>query len=110
MDERARRIGENEALFRKINDNLEGLNSAFATITGTTDIVCECGALDCTEHIVLERATYERLRGHSTWFAVVPGHDIPEVERIVERHDGYDFVEKDPGGPAELAEARDPRR
>jgi hypothetical protein len=109
MDERARRIGQNEALFRQINENLEDLNAAFASVTGTFEIVCECGAISCVERIVIDPATYERLRANPTWFAVVTGHDIPDVESIVERHEGYDFVEKRAGDPAALASATDPR-
>ena len=39
MDERAERIGRNEALFRSINENLEELNDSLAPMTGTFEIV-----------------------------------------------------------------------
>ena len=32
MDERARRIGENEALYRSVNDKIEDLNETFGVI------------------------------------------------------------------------------
>lgn len=38
-----------------------------------------------------------------------PGHDVPETETVVDRRDGFWVVRKDPGGPAELARATDPR-
>src|SRR5689334_21077982 len=51
VDERARRIGENEALFRYVNERIEGLNEAFGAITETMSVVCECGDLSCAEQI-----------------------------------------------------------
>jgi hypothetical protein len=109
MDERARRIGENEALYRSINEKIEGLNEAFGVVTETMAVVCECGQLECTEQIELDMPTYERVRSEPTMFVVLPGHEIPDVEEVVERLDGFYIIRKDPGGPAELARETDPR-
>ena len=109
MDERTRKIGENEALYRSINERIEDLNQAFGTVTETMAVVCECGKLECTEQIELDIPTYERVRSEPTHFVVLPGHEIPDVEEIVEHHDGYNVIRKHPGGPAELARATDPR-
>jgi hypothetical protein len=109
MDERARRIGENEALYRAINEKIEDLNVAFGTMTETLAVVCECGKLDCAEQIELDVPTYERVRSEPTTFVVIPGHELPDVEEVVERHDTFHLVRKDPGGPAELARETDPR-
>ena len=103
MDERAERIGRNEDLFRKVNDQIEGVNEAFGTITGTMSLLCECGKLDCTEQIDLTLDEYRELRSDPTHFAVKPGHEIPDVESIVERRSGYDVVAKRAGDPARLA-------
>jgi hypothetical protein len=104
VDERAERIGRNEDLFRKVNDQIEGVNEAFGTITGTMTILCECGALHCIEQIDLTLEEYRELRGDPTRFAVRPGHEIPDVERVVERHGRYFVVQKAEGAPARLAQ------
>jgi hypothetical protein len=104
MDERARRIGENEALYRSINERIEDLNAGFGMVTETMTVICECGKIECTEQIELDIPTYERVRSDPTQFVVLPGHELPEVETVIERHDGYFLLRKDPGGPAELAE------
>ena len=109
MDERARRIGENEALYRAINEKIEGLNEAFGVVTETMAVVCECGLLECTEQIELDLPTYERVRREPTLFVVLPGHEIPEVESIVEPHDRFYIIRKDSGEPARLARETDPR-
>ena len=104
MDERAERIGRNEDLFRKVNDQIEGVSAAFGTITGTMSILCECGTLDCIEQIDLTIDQYRELRADATRFAVRPGHEIPDVERIVKRQDGYFVVQKAEGETARLVE------
>jgi hypothetical protein len=109
MDERARRIGENEALYRSVNEKIEGLNQAFGTLTESMTIVCECGSIACTEQIELDLPTYERVRADPTLFVAVPGHQIPDVESVVEEHDASVIIRKDQGDPADLAEDLDPR-
>ena len=104
MDERAERIGRNEDLFRKVNDQIEGVNEAFGTLTGTMSLLCECGKIDCIEQIDLTIDEYRELRADPTRFAVRPGHEIPDVEQIVERHEGYFVVQKAEGDAAKLAE------
>jgi hypothetical protein len=109
MDERAKKIGENEALYRAINEKIEDLNVAFGMVTESMAVVCECGQLECTQQIDLEIPTYERVRSDPTFFVVVPGHEIPDVETVVEEHSAFNVIRKDPGGPAEVARKTDPR-
>ncbi len=103
MDARARRIGENEALYRSINDKIESLNETFGVVAETMAVICECGKLECSEQIELDIPTYEHVRADPTHFVVLPGHELLDVETVVERHDGFNIVRKDPGGPAEVA-------
>ena len=103
MDERAERIGRNEDLFRKVNDQIEGVNEAFGTITGTMSILCECGRLDCIEQIDLTVEDYRTLRAEPTHFAVKPGHEAADLENVVQRREGYFVVAKAEGEAARLA-------
>lgn len=108
--DRAARIAANEAVFRLANERIEELNAAFARVTDTFAVVCECGNRLCDQQIEVETATYERVRGDSALFVVVPGHEIPDVEDVVEHHRGFHIVRKQ-GLPGEaIAEAMDPRR
>jgi len=110
VDERAERIGLNEALFREVNERVKAINTGFGEPLPETDFVCECGLDSCTERVRMTLPAYEALRADPTHFAVRPGHQIPDVETVVEEHDDYVVVEKDPGGPARLAAETDPRR
>lgn len=106
---RAQRIGENEALFRSVNEQVRGLSDAWAVREDTIRIVCECGTASCVEQIELHHAEYERIRADAALFAIVPGHEAPGVEDVVARNDRYWTLRKHPGLPERIAEATDPR-
>ena len=108
-DEPARRIGRNEALYRQVNERIEDLNEAFGSIAGEFSIVCECGDLECMEQVAVSRDVYEHARANPTRFIVKPGHEMPDMEGIVEREDGYFVIEKEPAAARRLAEELDPR-
>jgi hypothetical protein len=111
MEERARRIGRNEALFRQVNEELEALNRGVAEIADETfHIVCECGDLLCEKRLVVPVRDYEAVRAESELFFVLPGHEKPSVEDVVTARAAYNVVRKHAGGPEEVAQATDPRR
>jgi len=109
VDERGRRIGENEGLFREVNERIKGVSEGFSLVLENAEFVCECGQVDCSERITMTLEDYERVRKEPTWFAIVPGHEIPDVETVVERNPAYHVVRKDEGEPARLARETDPR-
>ncbi len=111
MDEqRRRRVAENEALYRSINEKIEQLTASFVPDhEGTMNVVCECGLLGCAQQVPIRIDEYERVRTHPTLFVVLPGHETPEVEVVVEEHDAFTVVCKDRGEGREVALATDPR-
>lgn len=110
MDERATRVGKNEALFRQVNERIEQLNESFATITDTFEVICECGDSGCVMQISIANDAYERVRTDATLFIVAPGHENSEVEDIVETQSAYHVVRKHAGVPGRIAVETDPRR
>lgn len=109
MDERTRRIGLNEAVFRAVNEEIEALADRFGLTGETLDLICECGSASCAERIRVPHDDYLDLRADPATFAVVPGHEIPDVEDVVADRGEYVVVRKKEGGPATLAELTDPR-
>lgn len=108
-DERARRIGLNEAVFRRVNEQLEDLAERFPRGEETLELVCECGDAGCVGRIRVDRPDYESIRSDSRLFAVVPGHDEEDVEEVVREGRSYDVVMKKSGTPTEVARATDAR-
>jgi hypothetical protein len=107
MDAQGRqRVAMNEATFRKVNEGME----AGQEPPGLLTFVCECGRLGCNRLIELTRAEYEAVRADSTTFAITEGHEIADVEDIVEHHERYVVVRKRGKPEEEIAEHTDPRR
>ena len=100
------RAARNEALFRELNERVEGLVGAVDL--GRIRFVCECGNLECLERVQLTRAAYEDVRSDPTRFVVAPGHENPTIERAVARGEGYLVVEKVEHA-AQVATEHDPR-
>src|SRR5947209_2015290 len=108
-DAQAVRAAEHQSLFREVNERIEDLNEAFATMAPMGDWICECANERCFEPISLTVSEYEAIRAHPARFPVLPGHELPDVETVVERHARYLVVEK--LGPArETAISHDPRK
>ena len=108
-DERTERIAANENRFRRINDELR---TGLAKLPREPDVVffvCECGHGTCTAILELTVAQYESVRANSRRFVVLPGHEIPDTEVVVDHVAGYAVVEKLPESGS-LVDAADPRR
>jgi hypothetical protein len=98
------RRARNEALFREINERLQGLNGDY----GTAEWLCECSDLECVARIELTDAEYEEVRRYGARFVLLAGHEQLDIERVVAHHGRYVVAEKT-GIGAELALLRDPR-
>lgn len=109
MSARERRIGLNEAVYREVNEKLRAVNEVFATITDNFEIMCECGHATCDDRLSIAADAYEELRRDPVLFAIVPGHEIPDVEDVVAKTEAYVVVRKRSGDPAKVAVQTDPR-
>ena len=112
MDQRAKdRIAKNEALFRDVNERVRRIDERRQVAAGTAstwDFLCECGIEGCREAVQLTLEEYESVRSNPVWFFVVPGHERPEVEQVVERNERFHVVEK-VGEEQTIARSTDPR-
>ena len=108
-DEQGRRVGLNESLFRQVNEQIESLNHGFGSDSPTLTVICECADGECTDRIEIGVPEYEQVRAHPRRYVVIPGHQLPEFESVVESDGKYDVVEKRAGAAARLAEETDPR-
>jgi hypothetical protein len=106
LDRRAvERAAAAEVNGRQVNEAIErGTRAAGAAV-----FVCECGELGCTETVELTISEYEGVRSGFERFLVVPGHEIEEIEDVVERHDGYLVVAKRDDTAVVIAAATDDR-
>ena len=77
MDDRGLRVGQNEVLFREVNERLRELGEGFSLVAEESQFVCECGSSACTEQIRMTLAEYETVRSDSKHFFVRRGHELP---------------------------------
>jgi hypothetical protein len=92
------RITKAEINGRRVNEAIErGEEDARTAV-----FVCECGHLGCSSTVELGIADYEEVRTNFDRFLVIPGHEILEVDRVVERHPEHLVVVK----PDEEAQQR----
>jgi hypothetical protein len=108
MTSREARLAKNEALFRGVNERVREVKGAEADSAEHIAFVCECGSETCVDEVELTLAEYEAVRAVSTQFVVKPGHEFPEVERLLMENDRYTVVEKHEE-EAQIARQTDPR-
>ena len=102
-----RRLAENEVLFRQNNIQVqksleklrktakaEGRESLLPETDMPLQFYCECSDENCKQRIILNPTEYSDLHQNSSQFILIPGHNVPRVERTVKITDKYIVVEK----------------
>ncbi len=94
-----RRALENEKFLGEINDRLK---EALAEVRADADedpdarfrFFCECSDLSCRVRLKVRPSRLTAIHSRPDQFVVEPGHEITEVERVVDQEDGYLIVRK----------------
>jgi hypothetical protein len=106
--ERKERIAQNEAMFREANERAKAWEERHR-LEGEVELYfCECANPECREKVALGEADYERVRSDPRRFVIVPGHELPDVETVIEQDEGWAIIEKAPE-VTPTVEALDPR-
>jgi hypothetical protein len=95
----ARRRARNEEIFRGVNERIED-GAEQHEVEGPLPFHCECGRASCVSTIEIAPRVYERVVRERYRFVLIPGHEVPAIERVVERQPDFVIVEK-------LGEARE---
>jgi hypothetical protein len=101
------KMARTESVFREVNEAIAKTAERFEA--EETDFICECSDSDCAHRITVELEDYEEVRGEATYFLLAPDHHQPAVERVVERTDEFDVVEKVAPLMADISKALNPR-
>jgi hypothetical protein len=104
VDARFERRVRNEAMFRAVNREIEGVSKQLGD--RRLELLCECGRDGCNDLIVVTDDVYDRVHEESDRFLVVPGHETPQLESVVVRTERYVVVDK--FGEAEEIVTREP--
>src|SRR3954451_15792303 len=95
MPSREERLAQNEARFREINESAQPQRET----QGEGRFGCECADRSCMRWLEVTPEQYAAVRENTRRFLVAPSHEIPDVETVVERANGYFVIEK----PEEVA-------
>ena len=110
LSPRERRLAENEALLREVNEQVAAQAARFgpARDAHVYEFFCECSNRDCDARLPLSREEYEAVRADPTQFVVVRSHELPDIEFVVEERGAHSIVRKrEPA--ATFVERLDPR-
>jgi hypothetical protein len=80
-----------ELLFREVNERIYDIG---ASDTEPLEVLCECGDDSCISTLAISVRDYRRVRGANSRFVVCEGHELADIERVVERTPQYLVVEK----------------
>jgi hypothetical protein len=105
-------------LLREVNDRIRELNASFGTENGSLELVCECAREECVQRIKVHPSVYERARnkpgrfvaGPGSLFVVADGHELDEIENVVEDHGDCLLVENRGQAGVAAKTADSPRR
>ncbi len=89
----ADRAAGNEEIFRDVNEKIEA-GAAHHHVAGPLPFHCECSDASCVETLSISQPDYERVLNHRFRFVVIPGHETPLVERVIEERGAFFVVEK----------------
>jgi hypothetical protein len=102
-----RRMVENQLYFRRPNQKVAGGFAELKKVAKDQDdkellkdadpiinFFCECSDEDCMKKIRLRPGKYRELHKNKSQFTIKPGHNVPEIERIVMSRKNYIIVEK----------------
>ena len=99
MGPQKERIAKNEGWLRSANERIERASRdfaerGFAREREEAEFFCECGREVCHDRVTLTLAEYEAAHALPGRFVLLPGHENPELERVVRREAGCLVVEK----------------
>jgi hypothetical protein len=88
-----------QAVFRAANERLR-TRLEDLSLHGRRPVICECSDDGCMEVLQVEPEEYRQVRDRG-YYIVIRGHSDPNLERVVDRRDGFDVVEKNGIYPSE---------
>jgi hypothetical protein len=87
---------QTRSLFPDVNGRIEDFSPEHVV---DCELLCECAAKGCLEHISLTLDEYETVRRDSAHSFVLPGHEVRDIDRVVEQNDRYTVIIRSPPMP-----------
>lgn len=88
VEDRAR-LAENQAYFREVNDRIGGQARLLEGDHHLYRFLCECTDASCHMAVSASLHEYRQVRAHPGRCLLIPGHERPEMERVVLRTERF---------------------
>jgi hypothetical protein len=90
------KLAENEVIFREANFSVaEFISEGEGEDTKTViPFYCECSNRNCRKRIRLTPKQYQSFHQKRRYFIAIDGHEVPDIEKIIQKEDGYNVIEK----------------
>jgi hypothetical protein len=85
-------VRRNEQIARRVNE--QTADDAERGAVSGPEFLCECGSASCMERLDMTLDEFEQVHSNAERFAVLRGHELPDVERIISTTSVYAVVEK----------------
>ena len=82
----------NQVFLREVNERIAEVAAAW--MENPPEFLCECSNEACVETLAVSSDEYDAVRSSSNLFVVLPGHEVLEVDRVVEASERFSLVEK----------------
>jgi hypothetical protein len=92
--DRGDRLKENEILFKRANERLEGVVGERFDAGLRVPFLCECADEACMGQVDLTLDDYHEVRASPDYFVMLIDHTRSPGEEVVARRDGYDITKK----------------
>jgi hypothetical protein len=80
----------NQLLLREVNERIGDIT--VQQKESKSEFVCECGRMDCNDHVDLDLDAYRTIRTSGDYFIAATGHCVDGVDRVAESRDGFDLL------------------
>ncbi len=94
--DRDQRLRENEERFRRGNHAIERAAAQMGGCEEVIPFLCECSDARCLGRVTVRGSDYARLRDRPHHYILLPGHETPGVDTVVDTLGEYLIVEKTP--------------
>jgi len=96
------RLKENEIIFRKANESVaEFVEEQIGGDAAILPFYCECSTPECRQRIKISTKLYKQLHDKDRRFIALPGHDNPDIEKVIKTSIDFIVLEKFGAMPSE---------
>jgi hypothetical protein len=110
-----RRKVENEVIFREYNESVEKKFKSLKEMAkkeGQEEFIkekdiplhfyCECSDIECKKRVIVKPSIYKKIHENRSKFIIICGHEIEEIEYVLDKTDEYCVIEKREKAPESI--------